>query len=79
VLYGSPDEKATHEAWIAEFAAALRQGEDGVYVGFLGDEGQARVHEAYPHETWNRLTAIKRRYDPENVLHHNQNIPPALE
>jgi FAD/FMN-containing dehydrogenase len=78
-LYGSPDEKATHEAWLAEFAAALHQGKDGVYVGFLGDEGLARVREAYPYEIWNRLAAIKRRYDPENVFRFNHNIPPALE
>ncbi len=37
-----------HEPWVSGFAAALRQGEAGVYVNFLGDEGMARIHEAYP-------------------------------
>jgi FAD/FMN-containing dehydrogenase len=48
-------------------------------VGFLADEGQARVREAYPEPTWDRLTAIKRRYDPTNLFRLNQNIPPATE
>jgi Berberine and berberine like len=46
-------------------------------VGFLGDEGPARVREAYPGSTWDRLAAIKRRYDPANLFRRNHNIPPA--
>jgi len=78
-LYERPDEKATHEAWVTGFAAALRQGGSGAYVNFLGDEGEARVREAYPGATWDRLAAIKRRYDPTNLFRLNQNIPPAIE
>ena len=51
--------------------------EDRAYTGFLGDEGLERVKAAYPGPTWERLTEIKRRYDPDNVFHYNQNIPPA--
>ena len=50
-----------------------------MYVNFLGDEGEARVREAYPGATWERLTAVKRRYDPTNLFRLNQNIPPGLE
>jgi FAD/FMN-containing dehydrogenase len=78
-VYERPDEAAVHEAWISNFAAALRQGEAGVYVNFLGDEGVARIHEFYPGATWDRLTAIKGRYDPTNLFRLNQNIPPAIE
>jgi FAD/FMN-containing dehydrogenase len=46
-------------------------------VNFVGDEGPARVRAAYPGATWDRLTAIKARYDPTNLFHRNQNIPPA--
>ena len=53
------------------------EGSDGAYVGFLGDEGEARVRAAYPGATWDRLAAVKRRYDPENVFRLNQNVPPA--
>jgi FAD/FMN-containing dehydrogenase len=76
-FYDGPEDRAVREAWVADFAAALRQGEPGAYVGFLGDDGQARVHEAYPGPTWERLAEIKRRYDPANLFHRNQNIPPS--
>lgn len=78
-LYEKPDEKPVHEAWVTDFAAALHQGDKGVYVNFLGDEGQERVRKAYPGETWKRLTSIKARYDPTNLFRLNQNIPPAQE
>ena len=50
---------------------------DGAYVNFLGDEGERRIHEAYPPATYARLAALKKRYDPTNLFHFNQNIPPA--
>src|SRR5574341_1050036 len=78
-VYERPDEKAAHEAWVSGFAAALRQGEPGAYVNFLGDEGEVRIREAYPGPTWDRLAAIKRRYDPTNLFRLNQNIPPAID
>jgi len=46
-------------------------------VNFLGDEGERRVREAYPPATYARLAALKKRYDPTNLFHLNQNIPPA--
>jgi hypothetical protein len=66
-----------HERWVTDFAAALDQGDAGVYVNFLGDEGEGRVREAYPGPIWNRLAEIKGRYDPTNLFRLNQNIPPA--
>jgi FAD/FMN-containing dehydrogenase len=59
--------------------AALRQGDAGAYVNFLGDEGEDRVRAAYPGSTWERLAAIKRRYDPGNLFRLNQNVPPVTE
>lgn len=45
-----------------------------------GDAGydEARVCEAYPVPTLDRLRAIKRRYDPTDLFRLNQNIPPAI-
>ena len=76
-LFGRPDEAATHETWVTGFAEALSAGDASGYVNFLGNEGQARVRAAYPGTTWDRLAAIKARYDPGNLFRLNQNIPPA--
>ena len=78
-LYERLEDKDVHEAWAADFAAAVRQDGTGVYVNFLGDEGEARDREAYPGKTWDRLAAIKQRYDPTNLFRLNHNIPPAIE
>jgi hypothetical protein len=76
-FYNGPADRAKREAWVADFAADLNQGEAGAYVNFLGDESEARVRAAYPGATWERLAAIKARYDPTNLFRLNQNIPPA--
>jgi FAD/FMN-containing dehydrogenase len=78
-FYNGPEDRAARQAWVASFAAALQQGDSGAYTGFLADEGEARVREAYPGSTWDRLRAIKQRYDPTNLFRLNQNIPPANE
>lgn len=49
----------------------------GVYANFLEDEGDARIRAAYPAGAYERLIEIKRRYDPANLLHRNQNIRPG--
>ena len=52
---------------------------DGAYANFLANEGPERIRAAYPGGTWERLRSIKARYDPTNLFHLNQNIPPAEE
>jgi FAD/FMN-containing dehydrogenase len=76
-MYEHLEERAEREAWVDGFSADLRQGDAGAYAGFLGDEGEQRVRAAYPGATWERLAAIKARYDPDNLFRLNQNIPPA--
>jgi FAD/FMN-containing dehydrogenase len=76
-IYQQPDEAAVHEAWATETATALRQSDGGAYVNFVGDEGEERIRAAYPGATWERLAAVKRRYDPDNLFRLNQNIAPA--
>jgi FAD/FMN-containing dehydrogenase len=76
-VYARADEAPVHEAWATETAAALRQADGGAYVNFIGDEGEERVHAAYPARTWDRLVVLKRRYDPTNLFRLNQNIPPG--
>jgi FAD/FMN-containing dehydrogenase len=75
-FYAGPADRPRRQAWVDDFAVALDQGNDGAYVNFLGDEGPERVRQAYPGPTWDRLVQVKRRYDPGNLFHRNENIPP---
>ena len=63
--------------WARETWSCTRRLARGTYVNHLEDEGAARVREAYPAATFERLTALKTRLDPENVFRHNQNVPPS--
>jgi FAD/FMN-containing dehydrogenase len=49
----------------------------GVYLNFIGNEGQDRVRAAFGDENYRRLAAVKAEWDPANVFRGNQNIEPA--
>ncbi|HSL28264.1 MAG TPA: FAD-binding oxidoreductase, partial [Anaerolineales bacterium] len=76
VQYEDRAQAAIHNAWAMDGIAALDQGDGAVYVNFVGNEGEARLHDAYPNATWNRLAAIKAKYDPTNLFRRNHNIAP---
>ena len=49
----------------------------GGYVNYMqADEPIERVRAAFGDEAFERLQQLKQRYDPNNILHRNQNIPP---
>lgn len=50
----------------------------GVYVNYLGEEGQNRIMAAYGREKYERLVALKNTYDPTNLFRLNQNIQPTV-
>lgn len=50
--------------------------DEGVYVNYLGDEGETRVKAAYG-ANYERLKALKNKFDPTNFFRLNQNIKPA--
>jgi FAD/FMN-containing dehydrogenase len=58
------------------FGAAVEPFASGVYVNVLADEGESGVRRAYPAGKLARLATLKRRYDPDNIFHLNQNIRP---
>jgi FAD/FMN-containing dehydrogenase len=71
-----PAESARNIAWTRELFEAMQPFfAAGVYVNNLGDEGEQRVEQAYG-PNYDRLVALKARYDPTNFFRHNHNIRP---
>jgi FAD/FMN-containing dehydrogenase len=66
-------------AWARETAAAIEPWSvSGGYANYMqADEPIDRIRAAFGPGAFARLQALKSRYDPNNVLHRNQNIPPA--
>jgi FAD/FMN-containing dehydrogenase len=62
--------------WVRTFWTDLGPHHTGVYVNFLWEEGEERVREAYGPVKYDRLKALKGKYDPDNLFRLNQNIPP---
>jgi FAD/FMN-containing dehydrogenase len=63
--------------WSRTFWSALEPYHTSVYVNFLMEEGEERIRDAYGAAKYDRLKALKRRYDPDNLFRLNQNIPPS--
>jgi FAD/FMN-containing dehydrogenase len=70
---GSKDIEWSREMW----SALVPYSTGGVYMNFLGDEGQERVKAAYGLEKYQQLVALKDKYDPSNFFRFNQNIVPS--
>lgn len=76
-MWEDPAESAANIAWARRcFRAVAPFLEEGAYVNYLGDEGEARVRAAYG-ANHARLVALKNVYDPANVFRFNQNITPT--
>ena len=72
-----PANAAAISQWARDYWTELHPtSAGGAYVNFLMDEGEDRVRAAY-RGNYDRLAQVKRRYDPDNVFHVNQNIRPA--
>jgi hypothetical protein len=74
---GSADGFEEERDWARRFWSALEPSHTSVYVNFLMEEGEERIRQAYGPAKYDRLKALKRRYDPDNFFRLNQNIPPA--
>jgi len=68
---------ATHTDWARQTSAAIRPfASGGVYVNYLGEEGADRIKAAYGPK-YEKLVAVKQKYDPNNLFRVNQNIQPT--
>jgi FAD/FMN-containing dehydrogenase len=73
-----PEALAADREWVRSLWAALQPfaAGPGGYVNFMAEFETNRVRAAYGEAKWRKLARIKQRYDPDNVFHHNANIPP---
>ena len=72
-----PAKKQVIRDWAVSYQEELHPySMGGAYVNFMMEEGQERVQATY-RENYTRLTQVKRKYDPDNFFHVNQNIRPA--
>jgi FAD/FMN-containing dehydrogenase len=77
--WGEPAESERNVEWTRSLFGAMEPFfGGGVYVNNLGDEGEDRVREAYG-ANYERLLALKGKYDPTNLFRLNQNIKPPSE
>ena len=82
VVSSWPDaaDNAKHIAWTRSLAEAMQPfSAGGVYVNYLeheADEGRDRIRAAYGPAKYERLLALKKKYDPGNLFRINQNIRP---
>ena len=77
-MWQDPEQKEKHVDWARKFFADMRRyTSGGVYVNFLGEEGEDRVRAAYGKPVYDRLVALKDQYDPKNFFRLNQNIKPT--
>ena len=74
-----PDLDDVHIEWARSTATAIEPwAVSGGYFNYMqADEPIERVRAAFGRESFERLQTLKRRYDPDNVLRRNQNIPPS--
>jgi FAD/FMN-containing dehydrogenase len=64
--------------WARKFWEAMQPfSSGGVYVNYLGQESAERVRAAYGAKKYERLVALKNKYDPTNLFRLNQNIKPT--
>jgi FAD/FMN-containing dehydrogenase len=74
--WADPAEDDARIAAARRYGSAIEPFSSGVYVNVLADDDGAGLQRAYGLDKLLRLRAIKRRYDPSNVFHHNHNIRP---
>jgi FAD/FMN-containing dehydrogenase len=71
-----PSRDEAHIEWVRRSSEAMKPyATGGVYLNFISDDDKVRA--GFSPEKWDRLVALKDRYDPTNMFRFNQNIPPS--
>jgi FAD/FMN-containing dehydrogenase len=73
----APAQREAAYSWVESFWNAVRPHAKGAYTNMLNDEEGGRVKEAYGQQ-YERLAALKKRFDPHNLFRLNPNIKPAV-
>jgi FAD/FMN-containing dehydrogenase len=78
-IWSRPEDDKTNIGWSRDFWSAMLCHSNGrLYLNFAGlGEEEALVRNAHGPEVYKRLVTVKRRYDPTNFFHLNQNISPV--
>jgi FAD/FMN-containing dehydrogenase len=77
-MWEDPADTEANIEWARGFRRDIaRYTNGGVYLNFIGNEGQDRIRDAFGAGNYDRLAGIKAEWDPENVFRGNQNIQPA--
>jgi FAD/FMN-containing dehydrogenase len=69
-----PKDDDKNTKWTRDLFQAMQKFAGSAYVNFLGEEGQERVRSAYGEAKYKKLAVLKKKYDPTNFFHLNQNI-----
>ena len=76
-MWPDPADNDANIAWVKDYyAATAPHSEEGGYVNFMAEDDQSRIRANY-RGNYDRLAETKRRYDPDNLFRHNQNIQPG--
>ena len=76
-MWPDPADNDANTAWVKDYyAATAPHSEEGGYVNFMAEDDQSRIRANY-RGNYDRLVETKRRYDPDNLFRHNQNIQPG--
>ena len=75
-MWPDPADNESNIAWVRDYYEATAPlSEEGGYVNFMAGDDQDRVSANY-RQNYDRLVDVKRKYDPDNLFHLNQNIRP---
>ena len=75
-MWPDPADNEDNVAWVRDFyEATAPHSEEGGYINFMAEDDQDRIRANY-RGNYDRLVDVKRKYDPGNLFHLNQNIRP---